>query len=147
MTAIAAVSRKCSTLADGSLRIMVEVSATDARDAFELFGMPDVPMALARIQRQAAIKQAQDETIAADKPKRGLLSQWAAMRCAEPEFQKWLLVYDEEGAKNRIYEKCGISSRSELDSNKIAANKFDELFRLPWIERIKLHHANERQPI
>lgn len=140
MSVISAVSRKCSTLADGSLRIVVEISPVDALAAFQLFCQPETPMALARIQPQAAIKQAQDETIAADKPKRGLLSQWCALRCTEPIFWEFLSkrfiepVSNEKEAKELIYRVCVIKSRAELDTNNAAAATFHNLIREKYAE-------------
>lgn len=167
---ISAVSRKITTLADGSMRIMVEVSATDALAAFELFGQPATPMALAALTQDASIASAQASTIASDKPKGGALSKWAAMRCAESDFQKFIRpIYDKlmggDGsrygdvtpendfngdcalwARHCILVICDIESRAELDTNEIAKSKFNGIIREPYIEWIKMQHENEVQP-
>lgn len=146
MSAIEAVSRKCSTLADGTLRITIEISPIHAQDAFKLFGMPDVPMVIARLTQEAAKQSAQDETIAADKPKGGQLAKLAGMWCDEPKFwdwintlDGWILIEDENEAKCYVYEKCEIGSRAELDNNPEAAEKFHNLIRIPYSEYLKNH--------
>lgn len=58
------------TLADGTLRITVEIPPGEANDAFALFGRPGVPVALARIDPDAALKQAQNDTIDRDQEDR-----------------------------------------------------------------------------
>jgi hypothetical protein len=49
------------------------------------------------------------------------------MLCRLRIFQKWLEVDKESEAIQRLYETCGISSRTELNGNKQAQNKFDEM--------------------
>lgn len=170
MSVISAVSRKITTMADGSMRILVEVSATDALAAFELFGVPATPMALAALTQEASIASAQASTIAADKPKGGALSKWAAMRCAESDFQKFIRpIYDkfmggdgsgygdvapdndfkgdfEAYARHCILVICDIESRAELDTNNYAKVRFNTIIREPYIEWIKMQHENEVDP-
>lgn len=59
------------TMADGTMRITIEVEPKAAAAAFALFGLPGVPVALARIEPQAALKQAQNDTIAEAEPSHG----------------------------------------------------------------------------
>jgi hypothetical protein len=51
----------------------------------------------------------------------------AGMLCRLRIFQKWLEVDKESEAIQRLYETCGISSRTELNGNKQAQDKFDEM--------------------
>lgn len=143
MRAIEAVSRKCSTLADGTLRITVEISPIHAQDAFKLFGMPDVPMVIARLTQEAAKQSAQDETIAADKPKGGQLAKLAGMWCDDYRFRDWLceagygICFNEDDAKHVIYKVCEIDSRAQLDNKEYAADKFHEFIREPYSQYLQ----------
>lgn len=62
---IEAISRGCkATLADGTVRYVVEIGPEHAADAAQLFGMPGVPVVLVRLTQQAAQQSAQRETVA-----------------------------------------------------------------------------------
>src|ERR1035437_5639727 len=172
---IEAISKGCvGTYADGSVKYTFIVEPKHAADAAKLFGMPGACVVVAALTQSASQKAAQDaiiaqaspiiETIAADKPKRGLLSQWAAMRCADLLFVEFLRpIYDKamggDGsgwgdvtadndfggdsslwARHAILLLCDIQSRSELDTNKFAITRFDTLIRLPYSEWIKNNH-------
>lgn len=138
---IEAVSRRVSTMADGTLRLTVDISPIHARDAFALFGMPDAPIVLARLTQQAAIKGAQQEVINAE-IKGGALSQWLALRCAEHQF--WEFVSNKSYAAKHIssFAECdadvklflGIESKRELDNDKEAEQRFHKMIRLPYAE-------------
>jgi hypothetical protein len=142
MSAIEAVSRNVKTMADGTLRLTVDISPVHAQDAFSMFGMPDVPLALARLNIQASQAIAQQETISADKPKGGFLSQWLALRCTEPAF--WEFVYTKSHCPHLIsnFEECdaevklflGIQSKKELENDKEAESRFHKMIRLPYAE-------------
>jgi hypothetical protein len=142
MSAIEAVSRNVKTMSDGTLRLTVDISPVHAQDAFSMFGMPDVPLALARLNIQASQERAQEETIAADKPKGGALSQWLALRCNEPAFWEFAehLPYASTGINT--YEICDreikqfleIDSKTELDNDKEAEARFHKMIRLPYAE-------------
>ena len=141
MSAISAAAMRVKTMADGSLRIEVEVEPADAQAAFALFGRPGAPMALAAlVEGHAAVKEPE-----AEKPKGGERARWVAMRCAEPEFQRWLLrTFPEyggvswaslqEGAAQMVRDICGVSSRAELDADTYVAQQFDTLIRKAWQE-------------
>jgi hypothetical protein len=144
MTAISAAAMRVRTMADGSLRIEVEVEPQDAQQAFALFGRPGAPMALAALAvGHAAVKES-EPLQQSDKPKGGARSQWVAMRCNEPAFQQWLCrafpldwrrLPSETAsgvAANVVRKVCGIESRAELDANPAAAKYFDELIRAPY---------------
>lgn len=47
------VSVSCKTLADGTLRLTVEIEPYKALDAFALFHMPGTPLALAALKTPA----------------------------------------------------------------------------------------------
>lgn len=117
----------------------------------------------------AVVEIADDETAAAPTPpaapkapaprreRLAPLCEWAVMRCAEPEFQRWaaarwdsgdmaLTVHPEdvvpktreEWAKYIVCLLCEVSSRKELDTNPDAAKRLHDLVRKPyaaWLER------------
>lgn len=137
MTAIEASSAGVRDMADGSLRITFEFEPRHARDAYSLFGQRGTPVAI------AALKTASHEP---EKPKGGLLSQWAAMRCGDDAFQAWICVtYPTEwttacklsaaGAERAaivVRSTCDITSRAELDNDEGARARFDQYIRWPW---------------
>lgn len=144
MTVIEASSGTYRSRVDGTIVLSVEIEPRFRAAALELFGMPGTPLAL------AAIKTASHEP---EKPKGGLLSQWAAMRCSEVMFQRWLdktfhaiwekwleksarsvapRIDESIVAANVVREVCGIESRAELDSDDAAAERFHRLIRGPW---------------
>ena len=60
------------------------------------------------------------------------LSQWAALRCKEPQFQRFLDVKTEVSAAHVLRRKVGVKSRSELDTDPDAAQRFHSLIRIPF---------------
>jgi hypothetical protein len=136
MTLIEASSVRIQTMVDGTLRITCDVEPRHARDAFNLFGSPGTPMALAALRTApAAIEQPQ---AAPEKPKGGVWSQWCAIRCGEPEFQRWLahafpaLWVKHGDAATVIRAACQLESRAELDNDTAAFERFSKLIRGPW---------------
>ena len=55
--------------------------------------------------------------------------QMAGMLCRKHVFQEFIGAADEEEAAYLLCETCGISSRSELNGNKEAQIKFDQLLQ------------------
>lgn len=78
------------------------------------------------------------------KAKGGLLSQWAALRCQEPDFRRWLFGrfssihsgvmkgIPAEEAADVMRAVCNVESRAELDHDARAAQAFHDLIRTPW---------------
>lgn len=54
ITAIMGASTTVRTMADGSLRLAIDIEPRHAQQAFALFGSPGTPVALARITNEAA---------------------------------------------------------------------------------------------
>ena len=78
------------------------------------------------------------------KPKGGQLAKLSAMWCSELNFWDWLnesgigiSIESPTDAKLAVYEVCDIPSRSELDNNPEAAEKFHRLIRIPYMEYLK----------
>ena len=141
MSAISAAAMRVRTMADGSLRIEVEVEPQDAQQAFALFGRPGAPMALAAlVEGHAAVKEP-----APEKPKGGERAKCAGMLCNDPAFQFWLSkTFSEqweaqpgqtraEVTANVVRSVCGVQSRVDFDGDSDAWNTFETVFRRPWL--------------
>lgn len=76
-----------------------------------------------------------DEQPVAQAPKvrPGELCVMACTFCADPKFWKWTGMPDESAAKELVLGKCGVQSRKELDTNKMAATRFHTLIREPFM--------------
>ena len=57
LPAIMGYSSKCGTMADGSLRIQIDVQPKDAQKAFRMFGTPGTAIALARLTDEVAVEE------------------------------------------------------------------------------------------
>lgn len=139
MSVIEASSTACKTMADGTLRITVDVEPRHAQAAFALFGSPGVPMALARLQAPAPEPEP-------ERLKGGMAAKWLALRCAEPAFQEWLIakflpqwIASESWSENPtqraasvIRAVCSVESRAEIDNDPAANERFQRLIRGPW---------------
>lgn len=62
------------------------------------------------------------------------LSAWVAIRCKEPQFRKWLRVPDEQTAITAVRAICEVKSRSEIDTNPAAEQRFHQFIRLPYLQ-------------
>lgn len=56
ISAIMGSSSKASTMADGSLRLQIDIRPEDAQNAFKLFGTPGSAIALARLTDEVAVE-------------------------------------------------------------------------------------------
>lgn len=140
--AIIASTGRCKTRVDGTLVLELFVEPNDANDAFSLFGAPGLSVALARIK-----------TVPEEPPIVGRTGfsfyQCALQLCKDTRFHTWMYINkyipvlssdlnddgkNEEASKMAIYLLCKIRSRSELDTNELAANIFDSEIRLPFME-------------
>lgn len=134
---IPASSVQMKTMADGTLRVSVDIEPRHAQAAFVLFGAPGTPMALAALKVGTQIEPTPEPEPAVEPAKGGPLSKWAALRCKDVRFQAWVNESDEDAARNAILATCGIRSRAELDSNPEAAGLFSKHFRRPWSDHCK----------
>lgn len=124
-------------MADGTLRLSLDIEPRHSQAAFALFGAPGTPMAL------AALKSAKAEP-APEPAKGGERAKWCAMRCQEAAFHRWLQeAYPQQWceapgetpamwAASAIRAVCSIESRKELDNDPTAAERFDRLIRKPY---------------
>lgn len=130
MSAISGTHRTYSLLADGTLRIKVDIEPRDVAKFHAMFPSADMPIALAPLV--ADFEQHKPEPV--ERPKGGNLAKLAGQLCNNPEFQEMIGVHNAEDAANEIRSVCGITSRSELDHNAEAANLFHLEFRIPFVE-------------
>jgi len=125
---------RCRTMADGSLRIEVEVEPGDAQKAFALFGMPGAPMALAAlVVGHAAVKEPE--------LKGGPLSRAAAMLDTNPDFIEWCSDVE---PRDYILAFCEVFSRRELDHNPVAGGRFHDMMTMFNRWRQANNRAQER---
>lgn len=69
------------------------------------------------------------------------LSTWLALRCKEPQFQRFLHVPTEALAVSSVRAICGVKSRGDIDKNPVAIRRFHEFIRLPYIEFLEKKHG------
>ncbi len=129
MSAISGTRRQMKEMADGTIRVMVDIDPIHRRAFLDMFPAIDMPIALAPLV--AGFEQHKEE----EKPKGGELAKLAGMLCKNPEFIEFFNLDDESEAENTIRMVCGIKSRAELDHNTEAASTFHREFRLPFSER------------
>ena len=133
MSAIEASSVGVKTMADGTLRITVDIEPRHSQDAFKLFGSPGTPMALAALKTGADTKPEPEP----EAPKGGPIAKLAGMWCKDPRFWEWIGADDEKQAAYWVQQMCGITSRAYLDSNEAVAEVFDREVRLPFMAWLK----------
>jgi len=74
-----------------------------------------------------------------EKRKGGPLSILAARLCDNPEFRRMVAVRTgrpcetPDDARARILERCGVTSRADIDHVPEAEAEFHAAFRLPWM--------------
>lgn len=51
----------------------------------------------------------------------------AGMLCRDPDFQEFLMCDNESDAAHMLCKRCGIESRTELNGNSEAKEKFDKV--------------------
>ena len=116
---------------DNTIRIEVELDCTIAEAA--PFLEQGAVFAIARIKPDASQKNQVNESV-----KGGPLSKNAAMLCRDEKFQEWAgeqtefgnwgtYLRDETGARYLILNHCEIESRAELDHDKDAAERYEQL--------------------
>lgn len=134
-TVIEASSVKVQTMADSTLRLVVDIEPRFAQAAFALFGMAGTPMALAALKTQKAGEPPTPSPV-----KGGELAKLAGIWCHSKEFGRWInsdttyKVENADDAASVIRDICGIESRAFLDNNDDAASVFHEYIRLPYMK-------------
>ena len=120
-----------------SVRLEIHVPAEQAGLVLQAFGWPTaadpVPVAIARLDLSNAASERPSEP---EKPRAFAdlpVPQQAALRCNDPNFQRFLETECAEHAAVKLRYRCGVASRSELATNADARAKWieldDEFFR------------------
>lgn len=133
MSAIPAVSRTIKTMADGTLRLTIDIEPAHAQDAFALFGAGNVSMALAALNVGVAIPEPEPEPL-----KGSTLAKLAGQLVRNPDFWSWAAscdatVQDMLSADAWLKRRCGIASKKELDHDPKAAERFHWNIRLKFV--------------
>jgi hypothetical protein len=142
MTVIEAAAMRCKTMADGSLRIEVEVEPRNAQAAFALFGAPGRAVALAALKDGSGAVEPRHEPQAEPAKKGGEWAKLAGMWCNDPDF--WAFCNQNftadspmchaDHAALSLRVRCCIQSRAELDHNPEALELFQIHFRRPFMK-------------
>jgi hypothetical protein len=67
---------------------------------------------------------------------------WTAMRCREPDFQRFLGVDGEKAAADRVKQLCEVSTRAQLDRDPAAQARWDERIRRAYLKYQNEESAN-----
>lgn len=173
MSAIAASFVRAQTMADGTLRLIVDVEPRDAVAAFGLFGQPGTAMALAALKPDHRAKS-EPTPEKASELRGGPLSILASRWCQSLEFIEFIRpIYDKlmggngggwgdvipedfSGQPGNIYELyaahcvkviCDCTeSRRELDHDMRKAGLFQQHIRGPFIKYMASLGINEPTP-
>lgn len=132
MTALLGTFVNVKTMADGTPRIVLDMQCTLSEIA-AMGLVPGVPFGLARIEKEAAVTPEPKE-------KPGPLCIMACKFCDDHVFWSWIkfeqgvTCTSSEGAKEFVLDICNINTRKELDSNPVAAGRFHERIRAPFVK-------------
>ena len=144
MSAIEAVTAGIKDLADGTLRVSFDIEPRYAQEAYALFGSRGSSVAIAALTQQATTALAQAEAVQ-NAPALTGLALLAVQWCKEPKFWEWLntkcgdvtALTNENDVKLYILAICGIDSRKELNTSKLAERRFNRFIREPYMEWLK----------
>lgn len=138
LTAISGTRRAIKEMADGTIRVMVDIDPRFNAEFHRLFPQIDTPCAIAPLVNDfERIEHVEDE-----KPKGGALAKLAGMWCKEELFHEWLSGKPDfetfgkspDGAAEYIRAFCGVGSRAELDNDGGAAEIFQRYIRVPYMK-------------
>jgi len=135
MSAISGTRRAMKEMADGTIRVQIDIDPSCRGDFLSLFPNIDMPVALAPLRADF-----EQQAPAQEKAKGGPLARLAGQMCQNPEFQAFAVPYmtssqnAEDLAADWLRTTCGIESRAELDHNPQAAACFHDKVRKPFLE-------------
>jgi hypothetical protein len=132
MTAISGTRRAMKEMADGTIRVQVDIDPACRGDFLKLFPSIDMPVALAPLVANFEQQPKEPEQ------KGGELAKLAGIFCQQPEFWEFCGgLGSAEAARDWILQICDIKSRRELDHNVVAAHIFHQHIRKPYVESRK----------
>lgn len=130
MTILSASTVGLRTLADGTVRVTVDIEPNLRTEAFELLGTPGRSIAIAALKDghgQVKIED-QQKPAGASYADLGPLCREALDMCKNVAFYQFIAVEgwdrNEEGAKKFILHCCNVESRKDIDGNAEAARIF-----------------------
>uniref|UniRef100_UPI0033409891 hypothetical protein n=1 Tax=Castellaniella defragrans TaxID=75697 RepID=UPI0033409891 len=129
--AISGTRRAMKEMADGTIRVQIDIDPACKRAFQDLFPDIDTPVALAPLRADFERKAADGQ----EKPKGGDLARLAGQLCQSPEFQRWCGVESADAAAEFIRKTCGVDSRADLDHDLEAAARFHERVRKEFLAR------------
>lgn len=129
---ISGTRRSMREMADGTVRVQIDIDPRFRSLFFELFGTIDMPVALAPL-----VADFEQKEPVAEKPKGGALAKLAGMWANEPEFWEWMKSIDHYAedagdAAAFMRAQCVVQSRAELDNVPEAKTRFDMFIRGPY---------------
>ena len=130
MTAISGTRRSYKELADGTIRVQIDIDPSCKDEFLDSFRQIDMPIALAPLV--ADFEQRKPEPV--ERPKGGNLAKLAGQLCNNPDFMKMIGAESVGHAAVIVREACGVDSRCQLDHFPEAAQIFHEKFRIPFVE-------------
>lgn len=134
MSAISGTRRTMREMADGTIRVQIDIDPSCRGQFLSMFPDIDMPVALAPLRADFEQQQA-DVPPSTDKPKGGELARLAGMFCQQPEFLEFAgRAETPEQAADWVRRVCGVASRAELDHNELAAKLFHDRVRRPYME-------------
>lgn len=133
MEAISGTRRAMKEMADGTIRVQVDIDPSCRAAFLQLFPNIDMPVALAPLVADFERRHAVTPSISTElKPKGGELARLAGQLCQNPDFLKYGNYDSPEEAAADMRFACQIESRAELDHNPEAAAIFHESYRKPF---------------
>lgn len=129
--AISGTRRAMREMADGTIRVQVDIDPRFRDDFFAMFPAIDMPVAIAPL---VANFEQQGEP---EKTKGGALSELAGMWCRDKRFWDFLEVPDEKSAIEYIRAICGVESRADIDHNPDAERAFQSEIRIPYMNYLR----------
>lgn len=133
MDAISGTRRAMKEMADGTIRVQVDIDPACRAIFLQLFPNIDMPVALAPLRADFERQQPDTAPPGSDRPKGGELARLAGIFSNNPTFQDWCEAGSAEEAAEWIRRTCQVSSRADLDHDEEAQKLFHNLVRLPFV--------------
>lgn len=159
MSAIPATRRQFREMADGTIRVQIDVDPPYRDRFFALFSQIDMAVALVplaigptHVASPTAKPEKASAVAAAEKPAKGKfppgLTGLAVKWCLDPRFQHWICdeyaaEYDVDGdpseavAKEVLCYVCDVESRAQLNTDATAGALFNTRIREPYSAILK----------
>lgn len=120
----------------GVMQLVLEISIESADQVLKSLGGVPVPGQERWVAIAPLVKEVVKQTEAERKSWSELRpSAQAALKCNDPLFQRFMCAANADEAAEFVRAKCGVSSRSLLDTNAAAAAKWQQLYSTFTAER------------